>query len=69
MGIAGMTTSQVTLGPCSMLAPHYHPNAEEVAHIMSGEWCVVLHCIERCVAFHVSHPNAAEVAHIMSGEW
>ena len=36
LAAVGLTAARVTLAPCSMLAPHYHPNAEEIAHVLSG---------------------------------
>ena len=36
LGAAGLTSAQITLNACSMVAPHYHPNAEEIIFVLSG---------------------------------
>ncbi len=34
----GLSTHLVKLGPCSSLAPHYHPTADEMQTVLEGEW-------------------------------
>lgn len=34
----GMSTHQVTMGPCTSLAPHYHPSADELQYVVEGKW-------------------------------